>query len=80
MEEYSSVKFRTDEEIMGGSYSMSEDTRQYCFCGKPSTKDMICCDNDNCRYKWFHFKCVGVDPNNITTGLWYCPFCSKQNQ
>lgn len=70
---------KVDEGVGEEDTAWLEDNRQYCICGKPSTKDMICCDNENCRYKWFHFKCVGVDPNNITSGVWYCPLCQNAN-
>lgn len=53
----------------------ASDDRTYCFCGKPSTEEMICCDNENCRYKWFHYKCVNVNPLYLTQEKWYCPFC-----
>ena len=53
----------------------ASDDRTYCFCGKPSTQEMICCDNENCRYKWFHYDCVNVNPLYLTQEKWYCPFC-----
>ena len=35
-----------------------EDNRQYCICNKPSNDNMVACDNENCKIKWFHYECV----------------------
>ena len=51
------------------------DDEIYCFCRRPSTQEMICCDNENCPYKWFHYKCVNVNPLYLTQEKWFCPFC-----
>ena len=49
------------------------DDQIYCFCRRPSTQEMICCDNEDCAIKWFHLRCVGLD--TIPDGTWYCPNC-----
>lgn len=54
-----------------GTGDIAEET--YCTCRQVSYGSMIACDNDNCKYQWFHFDCV-----KITTkpkGKWYCPLC-----
>jgi hypothetical protein len=54
-----------------GNGDIAEET--YCTCRQVSYGSMIACDNDNCKYQWFHFECV-----KITTkpkGKWYCPLC-----
>lgn len=32
----------------------------YCFCQRVSFGDMIGCDNDECKYGWFHLACLGL--------------------
>ena len=36
--------------------------------------DYIQCENENCRYRWFHWECVHV--TEVPAGTWYCPDCS----
>lgn len=52
-----------------------EDTTLYCFCQKVSFGDMVGCDNDNCKYQWFHWSCVGL--KSEPAGEWLCPECRK---
>ncbi|KAL3465172.1 inhibitor of growth proteins N-terminal histone-binding-domain-containing protein [Aspergillus heterothallicus] len=57
-----------DEEDEG-----NEDTRVYCTCRTVSHGDMVACDNENCKFEWFHWKCVGLTREPV--GKWYCPDC-----
>ncbi|SMR41254.1 unnamed protein product [Zymoseptoria tritici ST99CH_1A5] len=50
-----------------------DDETLYCLCHKVSYGDMVGCDNDNCQYQWFHYKCVGVTEE--PKGEWLCPSC-----
>lgn len=59
--------------------AVPQDETLYCFCHQKATEDMICCDDENCPYKWFHYKCVGIDPSCITEGPWYCPLCKEKH-
>lgn len=52
-----------------------EDDQLYCFCQTVSFGEMVACDNNNCKYQWFHYNCVGL--NEPPKGLWYCPDCRK---
>lgn len=52
-----------------------EDTTLYCFCQKVSFGDMVGCDNDDCKYQWFHWGCVGL--KSEPAGEWLCPECRK---
>lgn len=38
---------------------------------------MIECSNEDCMYKrWFHYRCLGIEPNTISENdEWYCPYC-----
>ncbi|KAI5367144.1 Putative inhibitor of growth histone-binding protein [Septoria linicola] len=56
-----------EEEDDGG------DDTIYCICQKVSFGAMVGCDNDNCPYQWFHYKCVGVTEE--PSGEWLCPQC-----
>ncbi|KAL2864932.1 putative PHD finger domain protein [Aspergillus lucknowensis] len=51
----------------------NEDTKVYCTCRTVSHGDMVACDNENCKFEWFHWKCVGLTREPV--GTWYCPDC-----
>ena len=52
------------------SDSDSDKENIYCFCQKGSSGRMIACDNRQCQYKWFHYKCVGI--KRAPQGTWLC--------
>lgn len=62
-------------ELLGKYFTQnSEKTLTYCIC--KSTEDnlpMICCDNENCKIKWYHFKCINL--KEIPKNLWLCSNC-----
>ncbi|KAF2677345.1 hypothetical protein K458DRAFT_319893 [Lentithecium fluviatile CBS 122367] len=68
-----------DEEMSGmggeGEEDESDDTK-YCTCQRVSFGDMVACDNDDCKYQWFHWECVGIKEEPV--GDWLCPDCRKQ--
>ena len=50
-----------------------------CICQVPydaSTDNVVSCDNENCSYKWLHYKCIKIKraPRKAT---WLCPECKK---
>uniref|UniRef100_H3G7E0 Inhibitor of growth protein n=1 Tax=Phytophthora ramorum TaxID=164328 RepID=H3G7E0_PHYRM len=45
----------------------------YCSCRRVSFGQMVGCDNDDCKYEWFHFSCVGL--TDQPAGKWYCQDC-----
>ncbi|RPA87609.1 hypothetical protein BJ508DRAFT_410368 [Ascobolus immersus RN42] len=49
------------------------DDRTYCFCNSVSWGNMVGCDNDDCKYEWFHWSCVGIDKE--PEGQWFCSEC-----
>lgn len=51
------------------------DDTKYCFCQSISYGDMVACDNDDCKYQWFHWACVGIKEEPV--GDWLCPECRK---
>lgn len=52
-----------------------EQGEKYCICQQKSQGDMVGCDNDDCKYEWFHWKCVGL--TEAPNGTWICPPCRK---
>lgn len=47
----------------------------YCNCKQRAFENMIACNNINCKYKWFHFECIGI--TNPPKNIWYCSECKK---
>ncbi|RCK54876.1 Transcriptional regulatory protein PHO23 [Candida viswanathii] len=45
----------------------------YCYCQQQSFGEMIGCDNNDCRYQWFHLPCIGL--KNPPKGKWFCDDC-----
>lgn len=54
----------------------NEDTKVYCTCRSVSHGDMVACDNEDCEFEWFHWKCVGLTREPV--GKWYCPQCAAK--
>ena len=65
-----SEEMEDEDEDEGG-----EDTKAYCTCRSVSHGDMVACDNDDCPYEWFHWKCVGLTREPL--GTWYCEECRR---
>lgn len=62
-----------------GGEGNGEDERDetlYCFCRKVSYGEMIGCDNDECKYEWFHLDCVGL--SKPLPQVWYCSDCQAR--
>jgi inhibitor of growth protein 3 len=66
----SDEEMEDDDDDEGG-----EDSKTYCTCQTVSHGDMVACDNDDCHYEWFHWKCVGLTREPL--GTWYCDECRK---
>ena len=66
-----------DEEAMddGGYEDDGDDGKLYCTCQTVSHGNMVACDNERCRFEWFHWECVGIlqEPK----GRWLCIECKK---
>ena len=48
----------------------------WCICGGKDDGDwMVMCNEDRCKYQWFHFRCVGLtaEPERET---WFCSTCA----
>lgn len=65
-----------DEDDGGEEMGYDEDDKNvYCTCRSLSHGNMVACDNENCRYEWFHWECVGLSKEPV--GRWLCPECKK---
>ncbi|KAI6783869.1 Inhibitor of growth protein-like protein [Emericellopsis cladophorae] len=67
------------EEVDDEGTPIDPEEPRYCLCNRVSFGEMIQCDNDSCRYEWFHLECVGLTEEDIPkrTTKWYCPDCRK---
>lgn len=54
------------------------DNTLYCLCQRVSFGEMIACDNDDCRFEWFHWSCVGITATPKDNEVWYCPDCAPR--
>ncbi|KAF2711845.1 hypothetical protein K504DRAFT_465580 [Pleomassaria siparia CBS 279.74] len=66
-----------DEDMSGvGQEEDESDDTKYCFCQRVSFGDMVACDNDDCRFQWFHWECVNIKEEPV--GDWLCPDCKNK--
>ncbi|KAM7305806.1 hypothetical protein ISCGN_015702 [Ixodes scapularis] len=46
----------------------------FCFCRGPESGKMVACDAEGCKFRWFHFTCLGLT-RAPKKKQWYCPDC-----
>lgn len=63
----------SEEEAASGRNKEPGEPR-YCFCNQISYGDMVACDNKECPFEWFHYKCVSM--TQPPRGKWFCLQCS----
>ena len=51
----------------------------YCYCKGPEEGEMVACDNNDCKFKWFHMSCLKLS-SLPKSKYWYCPDCRKLDQ
>ncbi|ODV59278.1 uncharacterized protein ASCRUDRAFT_114458 [Ascoidea rubescens DSM 1968] len=51
---------------------------RYCYCNDISYGPMIGCDNDSCKYGWFHYPCINMLRAPSALKKWYCPTCKEE--
>jgi hypothetical protein len=70
--EYNNFPIEESNSLYFGQESNLQEVEneKYCTCQGVSYGDMIECDSQSCKYKWFHFKCVGLE--HEPEGKWYC--------
>lgn len=56
----------------------ADDDTRYCFCQQQSYGEMVACENDDCKYQWFHTGCIGMKKVPEEDEDWYCPDCRNK--
>jgi len=51
-------------------------TKQFCCKQHLPNEDFIGCDAPNCKFEWFHLRCVGLE--EIPEGEWVCNNCKPK--
>lgn len=67
-----------DDHRHSGPGGDDADNELYCICQRVSFGEMIACDNDDCRFEWFHWSCVGITSTPKDNEVWYCPDCAPR--
>lgn len=69
------------EDMSGGLHGTEQGSNDvFCKCHQPSYGDMIQCENPECKGKWFHYACVGIDNEKLQLNKeWYCSEECKLN-
>ena len=49
----------------------SGDKEIFCKCQQQKDDNMVGSDNQECKFKWFHYSCVGLK-SGPRKSLWYC--------
>ena len=68
-----------DCEAIQSSMMSDDEEEPYCMCLEPNNLFMIACEGRDCDIQWFHYSCVGIDPNDIPDGDWFCKECSSKS-
>jgi len=72
---------RASSSSISSTNSVVRDTNLYCYCRKPTSKDLIGCDY--CP-EWYHQACLGISDETVKAILslpsWKCPECEKKEK
>jgi inhibitor of growth protein 3 len=69
------------EENDGGEEELDEeDNSLYCYCQKQSYGNMVACENEDCKYQWFHVDCLNLKKMPAEDEDWYCPDCRVKQE
>ena len=68
-------KENVDVEMVDGDGEEEEDENRYCFCNEKSYGEMVGCENDDCKYQWFHTGCLHMKKMPEEDEVWFCPEC-----
>ena len=75
------LKRRASSSSISSTNSVVRDTNLYCYCRKPTSKDLIGCDY--CP-EWYHQACLGISDETVKAILslpsWKCPECEKKEK
>lgn len=64
------ISLKSDGCVSAHAQSISKNNI-YCKCQKEKDEDMVGCDNNDCKLKWFHFSCVGLK-TKPRRKVWFC--------
>ena len=67
-----------DIEMVDEEEHEDEDENRYCFCNVKSYGEMVGCENDDCKYQWFHTGCLHMKKVPDEDEVWYCPECREK--
>ena len=67
-------KTKEYQELKRLLWEEAEKKQDYCAVCHDGGR-LICCDSCN---KWYHPKCLSMDPEGIPEGDWICPSCERQ--
>lgn len=48
----------------------------FCYCQGPEVGKMLACDGNQCKYKWFHYTCLGIK-RAPRQKQWFCEDCKQ---
>ena len=71
-------KENADVEMVDEEEHEDEDENRYCFCNEKSYGEMVGCENDDCKYQWFHTGCLHMKKVPEEDEVWYCPECREK--
>lgn len=77
-DEPTALTLRSSGHNPAGRNGDDADNSLYCLCQRVSFGEMIGCDNDDCKFEWFHWSCVGITSPPKDDEVWYCPDCSPK--
>lgn len=66
------------KEATGISENPKNGGKLFCVCKRPQFGKMIACENAECQFEWFHFRCVGLKKS--PEGTWYCSDCTNRTK
>jgi inhibitor of growth protein 3 len=74
------VDVEMDENDAGDEELDEEDNSLYCYCQKQSYGNMVACENEDCKYQWFHVDCLNLKKMPAEDEDWYCPECRGKQE
>lgn len=69
-----------DTEGEGPNRDIDPDEPTYCTCKRVEYGHMVECAKQDCPFKWFHFRCVGLTRATTPTSPWCCANCITEKE
>ncbi|XP_041374186.1 uncharacterized protein LOC121387226 [Gigantopelta aegis] len=64
-----------NQPVVTSTHKEDNSDQTWCICAEVEYGRMIKCDNEDCPYQWFHYKCVNI--RRKPRGKWFCASCDK---